>query len=184
VAAVVQGDCSLDGRRSARGHLSHGLQRWAALTRALVAERPILLLDEPLLGLDDRAARAMETCIKTQVRERKTTVLIAACSQRLIQRLCDRVAVMKEGRLVAEAPVNRTLGLSHRACYRIRVEGGLEGCEGWFGGLKMTAARDETALVGFVADQPALHGLLIRIRDLGLSLVSLERIHPDLEKAL
>jgi hypothetical protein len=44
--------------------------------------------------------------------------------------------------------------------------------------------QDETIITGLVADQPALHGLLIKIRDLGLSLVSVHRIEPELEAAL
>lgn len=183
VAAVIQGSHSLNERSSVRENLSHGLQRRAALACALAARRPILLLDEPLLGLDDCAARAMNARIKAQARERKKAVLVATCSQRLIQELCDRVAVVKDGRLAADAPVSRSLGLSRRAYYRLRIEGDLRGCEDWFGGLKMTTAWDETTLFGPVVDQPALHGLLIRIRDLGLSLVSLERIHPGLEEA-
>jgi len=184
VTAVIQGGGSLGGRRSGRENLSYGLQRQAALTRALVAEQPILLLDEPLLGLDDSAARAMGARIKAQAREGKKAVLVATCSQRLIRELCDRVAVMKDGRLAADAPVRRRLGLSQRAYYRLRIEGDLGGCEDWFGGLNMTKTGDETILFGPVIDQPALHGLLIRIRDLGLSLVSLERIHPGLEESL
>jgi ABC-2 type transport system ATP-binding protein len=181
VTAVIQGGCSLGERRPAREHLSHGLQRRAALARALVAERPILLLDEPLLGLDDCTARAMGADIKAQAREGRKAVLVATCSQRLIREICDHVAVMKDGRLAAAAPVCRALGLSQRAYYRLLIEGDLKGCEDWFGGLEMTTGQDETTLSGPVVDQPALHGLLIRIRDLGLSLVSLERIQPGLE---
>ena len=184
VTAVIQGGCSLGGRRSGRENLSYGLQRQAALTRALVTEQPILLLDEPLLGLDDCAARAMCARIKVQVREGRKAVLVATCSQWLIRELCDRVAVMKDGRLTADTPVRRCLGLSQRVYYRLRIEGDLGGCEDWFGELRMTTSWDETTLVGPLADQPALHGLLIRIRDLGLSLVSLERIQPDLEESL
>jgi ABC-2 type transport system ATP-binding protein len=184
VAAVIQGGYSLGERCSALENLSHGLRRRAALTCALVARRPILLLDEPLLGLDDCAAQAIETCIRTQVRAGKKAILVATCSQRLVREICDRVAVIRDGRLAAGAPVNRSLGLSRRAYYRLRIEGDLGDCEDWFGGLKMTTAWDETTLFGPVVDQPALHGLLIRIRDLGLSLVSLERIHPGLEEAL
>jgi hypothetical protein len=60
--------------------------------------------------------------------------------------------------------------------YEIRVKGGL-GPEwsAWFDGFTVTQAGDETTLVGQVADQPALHGLLAKIRDLGLTLVGIER---------
>jgi ABC-2 type transport system ATP-binding protein len=213
MTVIVQGGCPLDDNRSVwenlppgtcgwaemllhafglweyrddpTGCLSHGLKRQVALISALVTKRPILLLDEPTLGLDDCVAHAVESSIKTQVREQKKTVIIATCSQRLIQALCDRVAVMRAGRLAADVPVNRALGLSQRVCYRICVKGKLDRCcEDWFEGLEMTTKWDETILAGHVPDQPALHGLLTRIRDLGLPLVSLERIQPNLEQAL
>ena len=64
-----------------------------------------------------------------------------------------------------------------RLTYEIRVQGSL-GPEwsNWFDGFTITAAGDETTLVGQVADQPALHGLLAKIRDLGLTLVGVERL--------
>jgi len=61
--------------------------------------------------------------------------------------------------------------------YQIRVKGSLDRkWSGWFDGLTiMPQAGDETLLVGPVTDQAALHGLLARIRDLGLPLLSVER---------
>jgi len=64
-----------------------------------------------------------------------------------------------------------------RLTYQIRVKGSL-GPEwsAWFGGFAITQGDDETSLMGQVTDQPALHGLLARIRDLGLTLVCVERV--------
>jgi hypothetical protein len=61
--------------------------------------------------------------------------------------------------------------------YQIRVKGNLDRkWSDWFDGLTIAPqADDETLLVGPVADQAALHGLLAKIRDLGLPLLSVER---------
>lgn len=61
--------------------------------------------------------------------------------------------------------------------YRIRVTGHLPSrWEGWFAPLTVAPQPNgETLLVGPVTDQSALHGVLKRIRDLGLPLVSIER---------
>ena len=63
------------------------------------------------------------------------------------------------------------------AIYQIRVEGVLdEEWSDWFDGLTITRQDDETLLAGPVRDQAALHGLVARVRDLGLPLLSVKRI--------
>ena len=68
--------------------------------------------------------------------------------------------------------------------YQIRVKGVLDGkWSDWFDGFTVTPqANGETLLTGPVADQSALHGLLIKVRDLGLPLLAIKRVEPDLEK--
>ena len=62
--------------------------------------------------------------------------------------------------------------------YEIRVRGLLDPqWSSWFDGLRVEdAGRNETLIVGPVTDQAALHGLLIRVRDLGLALLSVRVI--------
>jgi hypothetical protein len=64
--------------------------------------------------------------------------------------------------------------------YEIRVEGILDECwSGWFDGMQVTSQPDGvTALAGPVTDQAALHGLLAKVRDLGLPLISVRRVDP------
>jgi hypothetical protein len=69
--------------------------------------------------------------------------------------------------------------------YEIRLAGHLDShWTAWFDGLEVRSERDGMTLIsGAIADQAALHGLLQRVRDLGIPLVSVNRIdgaeHPD-----
>ena len=65
--------------------------------------------------------------------------------------------------------------------YEIRVRGVLDGgWSAWFDGLQVTSDdRGQTTIAGPVTDQAALHGLLAKIRDLGLPLLSVRRIDKD-----
>jgi hypothetical protein len=65
--------------------------------------------------------------------------------------------------------------------YEIRVRGVLDGgWSAWFDDLQMTSdERGQTTIAGPVADQAALHGLLAKIRDLGLDLLAVRRTDLD-----
>ena len=65
--------------------------------------------------------------------------------------------------------------------YQIRIKGHLGNrWASWFDGMTLTTNSDGTpTLDGIIVDQPALHGLLQKVRDAGLPLVSVARIEPD-----
>jgi hypothetical protein len=65
--------------------------------------------------------------------------------------------------------------------YEIRLRGHLDSrWTAWFDGLSLSNENDGTTIIGGpVADQAALHGLLQKVRDLGLPLVSVTQVQPD-----
>ena len=66
------------------------------------------------------------------------------------------------------------------ACYEIRIDGVLDShWAAWFEGLQVNSDGTQTVISGLIADQPALHGLLAKIRDLGLCLISVRRQESD-----
>jgi hypothetical protein len=67
------------------------------------------------------------------------------------------------------------------AIYQIRIQGHLgRQWTDWFGGLAITLEEvGDTLLTGPVVDQAALHGLLKKVRDLGMPLISVIRVEPD-----
>jgi len=63
------------------------------------------------------------------------------------------------------------------ARYEIRVAGVLDArWADWFDGLQISGREDETIICGLLADQAALHGLLVKVRDLGLCLICVRRL--------
>jgi hypothetical protein len=73
----------------------------------------------------------------------------------------------------------REIGPDQPTIYQIRLKGQLDTCwTDWFGGMAVALTDDgDTLLIGPVADQAALHGLLRKVRDLGIPLVSVNEIH-------
>jgi hypothetical protein len=77
-------------------------------------------------------------------------------------------------RFDSENPANQPVA------YQIRIKGHL-GCQWaeWFGGLTVTLEENgDTFLTGTVIDQAALHGLLKKVRDLGIPLISVNQVEP------
>jgi hypothetical protein len=69
----------------------------------------------------------------------------------------------------------------HQGRYEIRLKGHLDSrWAAWFDGLSLTNESDGSTLIqGPVADQAALHGLLQKVRDMGLPLISVAQVPPD-----
>ncbi|MEJ5358688.1 MAG: ABC transporter ATP-binding protein [Desulfobacterales bacterium] len=86
------------------GHLSGGEQQRAAIARALVQQPEILLLDEPTTGLDRTSRVEILDLVRDVHRERAMTTLMVTHAHRRAAALCDRVVLMKEGRIWGEGP--------------------------------------------------------------------------------
>ncbi len=80
----------------------------------------------------------------------------------------------------------REVGQHDFELHEIRVQGHLDQrWTDWLDGMTVSHHRDgTTTLTGPLADQPALHGVLNRIRDLALPIVSVRRISPDGQRAI
>ena len=76
--------------------------------------------------------------------------------------------------------MNRDDDLDRPCHYCIRLKGVLDSkWSAWFEGFLITHREDETILMGSVVDQAALHGLLAKIRDLGLPILSIQWLAHD-----
>jgi ABC-type branched-subunit amino acid transport system ATPase component len=83
--------------------LSYGQQRMLELARAVAADPAILLLDEPAAGLNHAETDALATRIQG-LAERGLTVFLVEHKMDFVRRLCDRIAVLATGELIADGP--------------------------------------------------------------------------------
>jgi len=82
--------------------LSSGMQRKLDLARALLPDPPILLLDEPTIQLDPKAARDLRRTVKEDLCGRQgKTVLWTTHNMKEAEEICDRVAIMHKGKIIA-----------------------------------------------------------------------------------
>ena len=80
---------------------SKGMKQRLALARALIHKPPLLFLDEPTSGLDPEAAQQVNDLIADLTKQNGQTVILATHNLTEAQRLCDRVAIMNKGRILA-----------------------------------------------------------------------------------
>ena len=99
----------------------------------------------------------------------------------MAQELCDRVAIINEGRLIADRTVGELLSLFRKDYYTIRVGGQFNGEESLPDGLVLDQSDSETTISGDIADQDRLHQVLRHIREEGLPILSVQRSEPSLE---
>ena len=81
---------------------SHGMRQRLALAQALLPDPELLILDEPSDGLDPEGIRDMRALMRRLSREMGLTLLFSSHLLAEVEALCDRVAVMRKGRLVFE----------------------------------------------------------------------------------
>ena len=111
VASLPEGYDTVLGEGGAR--VSGGEARRIAIARALLADAPVLVLDEPTEGLDARTARDLYAALDVAARHR--TLLLITHRLSALARLVDEVVVMDAGRVIARRPVKDYLVEEHGA---------------------------------------------------------------------
>src|SRR5262249_61385492 len=82
--------------------LSPGHQQKVAIARAFLTSRVLLLLDEPTTGLDPRSKREVQQFVLGLREQHDATVVLTTHDMDEADRLCDRIAVLHQGRIIAE----------------------------------------------------------------------------------
>jgi ABC-2 type transport system ATP-binding protein len=110
-----------DKRNTPFGKLSGGQKQRLFIALALVHDPEVVFLDELTTGLDPQARRAMWDLVRG-IRERNKTILLTTHFMEEAERLCDRVAIVERGRIVAlDTPENliRRLGAENRVIFTV-----------------------------------------------------------------
>ena len=88
---------------------SHGMKQKLALISALIREPRLMVLDEPFVGLDPRAARDLKKIMR-EVCDGGGAIFFSTHILEVAEKLCDRVAIIKSGRLVASGSMDGIKG--------------------------------------------------------------------------
>ncbi len=136
----------LDKRHVPVQKLSRGMQQKIAIAVALIHEPKLLLLDEPTLGLDVESGETVKRLVR-QVAASGCAILLTTHQLNVAEELSDRVAVIRQGKIVAEQSTQALIAqFSNSAAYHIE-----------FGGRLSEERKDAIAQLGATIDNQFIH---------------------------
>ncbi|WP_255170469.1 ABC transporter ATP-binding protein [Natrononativus amylolyticus] len=165
--------------------LSRGMKQRCALACAFVRDTPILLLDEPTLGLDFESQRALLDELVRLTEQEGRTVLLSSHDMGVVERVCDRVVVVDDGAIVADESVDALKTAFATRTYSVTLESAV--ATDSIATLAQSFDVGEVALVDertrfdvLLSEPGEVYALVDELRQRGHSLRSLERVEPAL----
>ncbi len=85
-------------------NFSHGMKQRLVMASALLHEPKVLVVDEPMVGLDPRGARLVKDIFR-DLAEKGVTVFMSTHTLEIVEQMCDRVAIINKGEIIADGSV-------------------------------------------------------------------------------
>ncbi|HSL71460.1 MAG TPA: ABC transporter ATP-binding protein [Longimicrobiales bacterium] len=176
----------LDEKRRARvGTLSGGQKQRLALGCALVGDPELIFLDEPTTGLDPQARRQVWELVE-RLQSRDRTIMLTTHYMEEAERLCDRVAIMDHGRIIALGTPRELiagLGAGQVVFFSVADDAALsvEAIAQAVNSLRPAHAIDGGWELQVAAPHQAVPALLVELARQGVSLAELRTHSPTLE---
>ena len=165
------------------GSYSRGMQQKVAVAAALITDPPILLLDEPTIGLDVESARTFKDWIAHLAADEGKTIVLTTHQLPVAQELAGRIAVIRTGEIIADLPTTELLARHAEDRYQVRLAGRLDGLtDALPAGTESRRDGGQTRVRLPDDDPAALYALLDRLRDTDATLIAVEKAQPTLEE--
>nr|BAL56431.1 antibiotic transport system ATP-binding protein [uncultured Acetothermia bacterium]BAL59513.1 antibiotic transport system ATP-binding protein [Candidatus Acetothermum autotrophicum] len=167
--------------------LSRGMQQKLAVACALVKRTPILLLDEPTLGLDVETSYELRWILKRMAQQGQRTILLSSHDMNVVQDICERVIIINHGRIVVDDRVENLRRLFSASAYRFEIEGQLspqqqQRLHDQFDLVKISADGSRTVIEAELLDDHKVYEIIDVLRENGCRLESVGKQYPDLEE--
>jgi ABC-2 type transport system ATP-binding protein len=161
--------------------LSGGMKRRLLIAKALVHNPPIVVLDEPTAGVDVELRRSLWEYVSMLNKERGVTIVLTTHYLEEAQELCDTIAIIDQGRLIACEPTPKILQRLDKKAMVISPMVALEGVPSGLEGLETALRPDGALAIHYRPQEHTVEELLARAVAAGVRIKDLRIEEPDLE---
>jgi ABC-2 type transport system ATP-binding protein len=160
--------------------LSGGMKRRLMVAKAMVHSPPVLVLDEPTAGVDVELRQQLWAYVRS-LNQRGVTVVLTTHYLEEAEQLCDRIAIINHGKLIANKPTRELVGMAQEKVVEVTVDRDVPAApeHGCFQKIEVKGAR--TLVITYRKDQANAGQVLAAVQQDGYGIVDVSTREADLE---
>jgi ABC-2 type transport system ATP-binding protein len=160
--------------------LSGGMKRRLLVAKAMVHSPPVLVLDEPTAGVDVELRQQLWAYVR-QLNENGVTVVLTTHYLEEAEELCDRIAIINHGTLIANEPTRTLIGLAREKAVEVTVDRDLEAAPAAACFEKIELKSPRTVVITYDKANTNAGQVLAALQGAGLGIVDVSTREADLE---
>lgn len=160
--------------------LSGGMKRRLMVAKAMVHSPPVLVLDEPTAGVDIELRQQLWSYVRELNRNGVTVVLTTHYLEEA-EELCDRIAIINHGRLIADQPTRELIAMANEKVVEVTVDRDIAAPPSHALFEKAELVRDRTLVITYHKDQVTAGDVITAVQDAGLGIIDVSTREADLE---
>jgi len=160
--------------------LSGGMKRRLMVAKALVHSPPVLVLDEPTAGVDVELRQQLWAYVR-ELNARGVTVVLTTHYLEEAEQLCDRIAIINHGTLIANKPTRELVGMAQEKVVEVTVDRDVAAAPQNACFLKIEVKHDRTLVITYRKDQANAGQVLDAVQKDGYGIVDVSTREADLE---
>ncbi len=160
--------------------LSGGMKRRLLVAKAMVHSPPILVLDEPTAGVDIELRKQLWAYVR-QLNEQGVTVVLTTHYLEEAEQLCDRIAIINHGRVVANEPTRALIARAQEKSVVVTLDADLAVAPQAPCFERIEKIDERTIEIGYRKDRVNAGEVLAALQKAGLGIIDVETRDPDLE---
>jgi ABC-2 type transport system ATP-binding protein len=160
--------------------LSGGMKRRLLVAKAMVHTPPVLVLDEPTAGVDIELRQQLWAYVR-ELNAQGVTVVLTTHYLEEAEELCDRIAIINHGQLIANKPTRELVGMAQEKVVEITVDRDLDAAPQSAFFQKVELSRDRVLTITYSKAQANAGDVIAAVNGAGLGIVDVSTREADLE---